>query len=166
MSVGPPALHQIGLARTDRLSIHSGRSWVVVPAMLAASTTHIPCRGAPGPQRTTRRFPSSRRVSVFLCLQVYHGTMAARPRRKRVAFLAATAVLFSLWMQPACRPPPHLAVEQAPVDSGSGGFPVPQQVRRLAVWYPRPWDQDVAYGYRRLEQAAFQLKTQRSWIKI
>jgi hypothetical protein len=47
-----------------------------------------------------------------------------------------------------------------------GGFPVPQQVRRLAVWYPRTWDQDVAYGYSRLEQAAFQLKTQRAWIKI
>lgn len=92
--------------------------------------------------------------------------MAARPRRKRLAFLAATAVLFSLWMQPACRPMPHVAVEQAPVDSAMGGFPVPQQVRRLAVWYPRTWDQDVAYGYSRLEQAAFQLKTQRSWIKI
>ena len=114
----------------------------------------------------TRRFPSIRRVAVFLCLQVYHGTMAARPRRKRVVFLAATAVMFSLWMQPACRPTPHVAVEQAPVDSTMSGFPVPQQVRRLAVWYPRTWDQDVAYGYSRLEQAAFQLKTQRSWIKI
>jgi Curli production assembly/transport component CsgG len=46
------------------------------------------------------------------------------------------------------------------------GFPVPQHVRRLAVWYPRTWEQDVAYGYSRLEQAAFQLKKQRSWIKI
>ena len=45
--VGTPALHQIWLARTDRLRIHSGRSWVVVPAVLAASTTHIPCRGSP-----------------------------------------------------------------------------------------------------------------------
>jgi hypothetical protein len=34
------------------------------------------------------------------------------------------------------------------------------------VWYPRTWEQDVAYGYSRLEQAAFQLKKQRSWIKI
>jgi hypothetical protein len=66
--------------------------------------------------------------------------MVARPRRKRLAFLAATAVLFSLWMQPACRPMPHVAVEQAPVDSAMGGFPVPQQVRRVAVWYPRTWD--------------------------
>ena len=83
-----------------------------------------------------------------------------------MAFLAATAALFSLWMPPACRPLPHVAVEQAPVDSAMGGFPVPQQVRRLAVWYPRTWEQDVAYGYSRLEQAAFQLKTQRAWIKI
>ncbi len=92
--------------------------------------------------------------------------MTARPRRKRLAFLAATAVMISLWMQTACRPTPHVAVEQASVDSAMSGFPVPQQVRRLAVWYPRTWDQDVAYGYSRLEQAAFQLKTQRSWIKI
>jgi hypothetical protein len=44
--------------------------------------------------------------------------------------------------------------------------PVPQHVRRLAVWYPRTFEQDVTYGYSRLEQAAFQLKKQRSWIKI
>jgi hypothetical protein len=34
------------------------------------------------------------------------------------------------------------------------------------VWYPSTWEQDVAYGYSRLEQAAFELKKQRSWIKI
>ena len=83
-----------------------------------------------------------------------------------MAFLAATAVLCSLWMPPACRPLPHVTVEQTPVDSARGGVPVPPQVRRVAVWYPRTWDQDGAYGYSRLEQAAFQLKTQRSWIKI
>lgn len=46
------------------------------------------------------------------------------------------------------------------------GFPVPQHVRRLAVWYPITSERDVAYGYSRLEQATFQLKRQRSWIKI
>ena len=45
-------------------------------------------------------------------------------------------------------------------------FPVPQHLRRLAVWYPSTSEEDVAYGYSRLEQAAFQLKKQRSWIKI
>lgn len=43
---------------------------------------------------------------------------------------------------------------------------VPQHVRRLAVWYPRTGEQDVAYAYSRLEEATFQLKRQRSWIKI
>ena len=43
---------------------------------------------------------------------------------------------------------------------------IPQHVRRLAIWYPRTGEQDVAYGYSRLEQAAFQLKQHRSWIKI
>jgi hypothetical protein len=36
----------------------------------------------------------------------------------------------------------------------------------LAVWYPPTWEQDVVYGYSRLEQAAFELKKQRAWIKI
>jgi len=34
------------------------------------------------------------------------------------------------------------------------------------VWYPSTREQDVAYGYGRLEQAAFELKKQRSWITI
>jgi hypothetical protein len=45
-------------------------------------------------------------------------------------------------------------------------MPVPQHIRRLAVWYPRTGEQDVAYAYTRLEEAAFQLKRQRSWMKI
>jgi hypothetical protein len=43
---------------------------------------------------------------------------------------------------------------------------VPQDVRRLAVWYPRASEQEMTYGYSRLEQATFQLKKQRSWLKI
>ncbi|MDF0673552.1 MAG: hypothetical protein P0120_04290 [Nitrospira sp.] len=43
---------------------------------------------------------------------------------------------------------------------------VPQDIRRLAVWYPRTSEQEMTYGYSRLEQATFQLKKQRSWIKI
>ena len=74
--------------------------------------------------------------------------------------------MFSLSMLTACRPTPHVAVDQVRLDSAIGGFPVPQHVRRLAVWYPRTWEQDVVYGYSRLEQAAFDLKKQRAWIKI
>ncbi|HEY6972720.1 MAG TPA: hypothetical protein VI359_00305 [Nitrospiraceae bacterium] len=92
--------------------------------------------------------------------------MDARPRIERSAFLAATAAMVSLWMDTACRPTPPIAVDQAPANLAIIGFPVPQHVRRLAVWYPNTSEQDVAYGYSRLEQAAFQLKTQRSWIKI
>jgi hypothetical protein len=75
--------------------------------------------------------------------------------------------MFSLSMQMGCRPnAPNVALDQAPVKSTLIGFPVPQHVRRLAVWYPNTSEEDVAYGYSRLEQAAFQLKKQRSWIKI
>ena len=92
--------------------------------------------------------------------------MSAKPPMERLAFLAATAAMVSLCMQPACRPTPHVAVDQASVDLMSAGLSVPQHVRRLAVWYPNTSEQNVAYGYSRLEQAAFQLKRQRSWIKI
>jgi hypothetical protein len=74
--------------------------------------------------------------------------------------------MFSLWMLTACRPMTHVAGDQAQIDSAMSGFPVPQHVRRLAVWYPRTWEQDGVYGYSRLVQAAFDLKKQRSWIQI
>jgi hypothetical protein len=92
--------------------------------------------------------------------------MIARPWTKQLVTLAATAAMFSLSMQTACRPAPHVVVDQAPANLEMMGFPVPQHVRRLAVWYPLTSERDVAYGYSRLEQAAFQLKKQRSWIRI
>jgi len=86
---------------------------------------------------------------------------------KWLASLAATAAMVSLSMQMGCRPnAPNVALDHAPVNSTLSGFPVPQHVRRLAVWYPNTSEGDVAYGYSRLEEAAFQLKKQRSWIKI
>jgi len=90
----------------------------------------------------------------------------ARTRRTRLAFLAVAVAMFSLWMLTACRPTTHVAGDQAQIDSAMSGLPVPQHVRRLVVWYPRTWEQDVLYGYSRLEQAAFELKKQRSWIQI
>lgn len=92
--------------------------------------------------------------------------MNAGPRIKRPAVIAATAAMVSLWAHTACRPTPYLAVDQAPANLEMIGFPVPQHVRRLAVWYPSTSERDVAYGYSRLEEAAFQLKRHRSWIKI
>ena len=90
----------------------------------------------------------------------------ARLRRTRLGVLAAIVGMFSLSMLTACRSTPHVAIDQLRLDSAVSGFPIPQHVRRLVVWYPRTWEQDVAYGYSRLEQAAFELKKQRSWITI
>ena len=84
---------------------------------------------------------------------------------KRSVVLGAAAML-SLWMQTACRPLPPVAVEQTPTGLAMPAPPVPQHVRRLAIWYPSTYEQEVAYGYSRLEQATFQLKSQRSWIRI
>jgi hypothetical protein len=85
---------------------------------------------------------------------------------ERLAFFATTAAVVSLFMQTSCRPTPRVLVDQSPINLTSAELSVPQHVRRLAVWYPNTSEQDVAYGYSRLEQAAFQLKRQRSWIKI
>lgn len=87
-----------------------------------------------------------------------------RPCRTQLTFLAVA--MFSLWMLTACGPTTHVAVDQAQIVSAMSSVPVPQHVRRLAVWYPRTWEQEVVYGYSRLEQAAFELKKQRAWIKI
>ena len=84
---------------------------------------------------------------------------------KRSVGLAGAAII-GLWMQTACRPMPPVAVDQTPTSLAMPAPSVPQHVRRLAVWYPSTFEQEVAYGYSRLEQAAFQLKRQRSWIRI
>jgi len=93
--------------------------------------------------------------------------MTARPNNKtRLAFLVATAAMLSLPLHTACRPTPYAAVDQTSANLAMTSLPVPQYVRRLAVWYPSTSERDEAYGYSRLEQATFQLKHQRSWIKI
>ncbi len=79
---------------------------------------------------------------------------------------AATAALIGLWSQPGCRSTPPVVTNQAVIDTAMMSERVPQNVRRLAVWYPRTFEQDMTYGYSRLEQATFQLKKQRSWMKI
>lgn len=43
---------------------------------------------------------------------------------------------------------------------------IPEQVRRVAVFYPVAQERDVAYGYARLEQAVLQLKRQRPWVHV
>ena len=89
-----------------------------------------------------------------------------RPRSTQLTFLVVA--MFSLWMLTACGSTTHVAVDQAKIETVSAisSVPVPRHIRRLAVWYPPTWEQDVVYGYSRLEQAAFELKKQRAWIKI
>lgn len=88
-------------------------------------------------------------------------------RLPSVLATAAAAVL-SLSLETGCRPPTPtpIATDSLPLDLMTTDMPVPQHVRRLAVWYPRAGEQELAYGYTRLEEATFQLKRQRSWIKI
>jgi hypothetical protein len=92
--------------------------------------------------------------------------MPATPRTKGFIFFAATAVLIGSWSQTGCRPTPRVVIDQTPFDITVMSERVPQDVRRLAVWYPRTFEQDMTYGYNRLEQATLHLKRQRSWIKI
>lgn len=77
-------------------------------------------------------------------------------------------VILCVSMATACRPPTPtpVAADESSLELSTADAPVPQHVRRLAVWYPRTGEQDVAYAYSRLEEATFQLKRQRSWIKI
>ncbi|HXX74779.1 MAG TPA: hypothetical protein VEI50_06595 [Nitrospiraceae bacterium] len=92
--------------------------------------------------------------------------MSASPRKTPLVLVSATAAMFSLPMQTACRPTPYAAVDHTSTNLTTMSVPVPQHVRRLAVWYPSTSERDEAYGYSRLEQATFQLKQQRLWIKI
>jgi hypothetical protein len=74
--------------------------------------------------------------------------------------------MFCFWMQVGCGLTTPVPVNQSPEDFVKATYLIPQHVRILVVWYPRTWEQEVAYGYSHLEQAAFELKQQRSWIKI
>jgi len=65
-----------------------------------------------------------------------------------------------------CRSAPTLADEPPVAHSSLMNVSVPPEVRRLAVWYPRTIERDVAYAYAKLEQATVHLKKQRSWIQI
>jgi hypothetical protein len=88
--------------------------------------------------------------------------------RNAPSVLVAAGLMLSLSLQTGCRPPTPTPVALTPdaLEIVETDLPVPQHIRRLAIWYPRTGEQDVAYGYSRLEEAAFQLKRQRSWIKI
>jgi hypothetical protein len=94
--------------------------------------------------------------------------MADPLQRSPSACFTVAAVMLTVSLQTGCRPttPTPVAVDPASLELMTTDLPVPQHVRRLAVWYPKAGEQDLAYGYSRLEEATFQLKRQRSWIKI
>lgn len=81
---------------------------------------------------------------------------------------AAAGLAMTFSIAAGCRPPTPtpIAADPASREFIGADIPVPKHVRRLAVWYPKTGEQDVAYAYSRLEEATFQLKRQRSWIKI
>lgn len=80
--------------------------------------------------------------------------------------MATAVAILSTWSLTACRLSPSVSVAAAPDYSVPDSARVPSHVTRLAVWYPSTGERDVAYGYMKLEQATFQLKKRRSWIKI
>src|SRR5690349_24990062 len=94
--------------------------------------------------------------------------MGTSVQRLPSLFATAAAAMLSLSLETGCRPPTPtpVAAGPLPLELMTMDMPVPQHVRRLAVWYPRAGEQELAYGYTRLEEATFQLKRQRSWIKI
>jgi hypothetical protein len=94
--------------------------------------------------------------------------MGSLLQRRPAVFVTAAVAMLSLSLETGCRPPTPtpVAADPLPLELLTTDMPVPQHVRRLAVWYPRAGEQELAYGYTRLEEATFQLKRQRSWIKI
>ena len=89
-------------------------------------------------------------------------------QRLPTGLMAALAAVLAASLETGCRPPTPtpVALDPTALDPMATDPAVPQHVRRLAVWYPKAGEQDLAYGYSRLEEATFQLKRQRSWIKI
>jgi hypothetical protein len=84
---------------------------------------------------------------------------------KRLA-LHTTLMVVTLLLHVACRanPPMEMAATSDPTSASLASIPI--TVNRLAIWYPRTFEKDVAYGYARLEQAIFQGKKHRPWLRI
>ncbi len=80
----------------------------------------------------------------------------------RLAVLT-TFLVVNLFIQVACRAaPPTNDVKSRTLPTSS----IPLTVNRLAIWYPRTSEKELAYGYARLTQAVYQGKKHRPWLKI
>ena len=82
-----------------------------------------------------------------------------------VGVMTAPAII-TMCLLTACRSTPRANVHEALDHSAADLARVPSHVARIAVWYPRTGDRDVAYGYMKLEHATFHIKQQRPWIRI
>ncbi len=92
--------------------------------------------------------------------------MVPATQRKHIPTVATAVTILFASLLTACQEIPNKTARDA---SGHSLLPlarVPSHVMRVAVWYPRTGEREVAYGYMRLEQALFQLKQQRPWIRI
>lgn len=91
--------------------------------------------------------------------------VAVAQTRHMVAAATAAAILFACLLT-ACRTTPSANVQETSDQLVLELVRVPSYVTRVAVWYPRTVERDVAYGYMKLEQATFQIKQHRPWIRI
>jgi len=82
----------------------------------------------------------------------------------RLAVLT-TFLVVNLFIQVACRAAPRTNDVKS-TTSLSSVASIPVTVNRLAIWFPRTSEKEVAYGYARLTQAVFQGKKHRPWLKI
>jgi hypothetical protein len=85
-------------------------------------------------------------------------------RLPNVGIAAAVGVLLCVISLAGCRdaPPPAYS----PSSSAPSVPAIPQDVIRVAVFYPPAQEQDVAYGYAKLELAVLQVKRQRPWLRV
>lgn len=92
--------------------------------------------------------------------------MVAVDRTRHIVTGATAVAILAACLLTACRSTPTTNVQEASDHSMANLARVPSHVTRVAVWYPRTVERDVAYGYMKLEHATFQIKQHRPWIRI
>lgn len=66
-----------------------------------------------------------------------------------------------------CQSPPRsMPAMEHQIEAEIPIAPVPEDVRRVAVFYPRNGQQEWSYAYGKLEQAVFQLKQNRPGLRV
>jgi hypothetical protein len=83
----------------------------------------------------------------------------------RTSTWPAAAVLMTAMGLLTCSPGPPAITPPPPVSSAPV-WTVPGDVKRIAVFYPRPVNPDFSEAYQRLEAAVFRLKGQRPSLRV